>query len=456
MRTVIYGGLLARYNGVLRADVAFEDGRVVELGESLPRDGADAVNAEGCIVMPGGVDAHTHFTFTARVGDTRCEVSDGMYAGTLAAACGGTTCVVEHPSFGPEGCSLLERPAAVRAAAGEAVVDYGVHTVFQPGQDLAEVPLAAAQGYASGKVYLAEAGMLQDGQAARVLDAMRDAHCLTAVHCENDAMIRWLAARFTARGETGVEKYPQARPPQCEEEAVFRMLALGGVVGAPLYVAHVSTAAALRHITAARRAGGLVWAETCPQFLLLDEICYGEGAAEGLKYVTAPALRSPRDATALWEGLKSGMLDVVASDHCSFTFADKWRVSEGNVFRCPEGIPGVETRIPLLFSEGVLKSRLTLPRFVQVAAEAPARLMGLERKGDIAPGYDADVVIMDPSVERSLTAGRLHQATDYTPFEGIVVRGWPRDVWVRGQAVVRKERFVGEKGCGRFVARCRA
>lgn len=454
MRTVIHSGLLVRHTGVVRADVAFEDESVVEVGENLPRGGARRVDAEGCIVMPGGVDAHTHLSLSAHMDGREISVSDGFYAGTLAAACGGTTCVVEHPSFGPQGCSLLRQPEAVRALAeGEAVVDYGVHAVFQPGQNLEEVLPAAAQGYTSGKVYLTYAAMLDDGRVMDVLRAMGAAGCLTVAHCENDAMLRRLALDYQAQGRTGPEVHPLARPALCEEEAVFRMLALARVAGAPLYVAHLSSAAALAHVAAARKADLPVSAETCPQYLLLDENCYQEGAAEGLKYVMAPPLRTARDAAALWEGLAAGTLDVVATDHCSFSYADKWESSGGNVFRCPGGVPGVETRVPLLFSEGVLKGRLTLPRFAQVAAEAPARLMGLTRKGRLEPGCDADVVVLDPGVERVLSVSTLRQRVDYTPFEGMAVRGWPRHVWLRGRQLVENGDFTGGKGGGRFTAR---
>ena len=451
MRTIICGGTVARHDGVCRADVAVENGRVVEVGENLPRENADVVDATGCIVMPGGVDVHTHLALPLPGEEAP---ADCFYIGTLAAALGGTTCVVEHPGFGPEGCSLLDPPRAARALAeGQAVVDYGVHTVVQPHHDMAEVAQAAAEGYGSGKVYRTYAGRLDDAQTVRVLDAMREARCLTTVHCENDAMVRYLSAALEARGETSATAHPLARPALSEEESVFSTLALARTAAAPLYMVHMSTAAGLAHAEKARAAGEAVWVETCPQYLLLDAGCYDEGAAEGLKYVMAPPLRTPKDAAALWDGLKRGAVDVVATDHCAFSYADKWRISQGNVFRCPGGVPGVETRVPLLFSEGVLKGRLTLPRFVQVVAEAPARIMGLEGKGRLEPGSDADVLVLDPAVERTLTVGDLHQGVDFTPFESIVARGWPRHVWLRGQPLVKDGLFVGERGSGAFVPR---
>lgn len=456
MRTVIVGGVLARHTGVSTADVAFEDGRIVEVGERLSTNGACVVDATDCIVMPGGVDVHTHLTLAVTSGGRQVAVNDGFYAGTLAAAWGGTTCVVEHPGFGPEECALLHQPESVRILAqGQAVVDYGVHTVFQRVDDriLEDISVAVARGYASGKAYLTYSGRLQDEELLAVLAAMRDAGALTAVHCENHAITAYLSRQLTAAGETGAAAHPRARPALCEVEAVTRVLALARTAAAPLYIVHLSTGEGLARIVAARRDGVMVWAETCPQYLLLDEACYEEGAAEGLKYVMAPALRTPRDTAALWEGLKNGDIDVVATDHCGFTFTRKWEVSGGDVFRCPAGVPGVETRVPLLFSEGVLKGRLTLSRFVQVTAEAPARIMGLENKGRLEPGADADIVILDPAVERQLSAQTLHQSTDFTPFEGLSVRGWPRNVWVRGQLLIEGDAFRGNGECGAFVAR---
>ena len=451
MRTLISGGTVLRHDAVCRAEVLLEGGVVLEVGEGLPRDHARVVDATGCYVMPGGVDVHTHLTLPLP-GEN--SPADAFFVGSRAAALGGTTCVVEHPGFGAEGCSLLAPPRQVREMAeGQAVVDYGVHTVIQPHHPVSEVAQAAAEGYASGKVYRTYAGKLDDAATLRLLDAMQAASCLTTVHCENDAMTAYCAARLQAEGKTTATAHPLARPALSEVESVGNMLALAQTAGASLYIVHLSTAGGLAHARHARARGQAVFLETCPQYLLLDESCYEEGAAEGLKYVMAPPLRTRRDAAALWEGLKDGSIDVVATDHCSFSYADKWRISGGNALRCPGGVPGVETRLPLLFSEGVLKGRLTLPRFVQVVAESPARLMGLSQKGRLEPGCDADVVVLDPALEVTLSADKLHQGTDFTPFESLVVRGWPREVWLRGQELVARGEFVGERGCGRYVPR---
>lgn len=460
MRTIISGGTVARHTGVITADVAFEDGRIVEVVENLPRHGAEVVDATGCIVMPGGVDAHTRMTAGAAA---RHDAGEGFFAGTLAAACGGTTCVAERPAPHAEGegsCApealapetlapeALAREALERAQ-GEAVVDYAIHGYFDTAAQASDAPCVAALGAVSACVPGSALG--DDAVLAALLCAARDAGLRLMAQGGNEILARHLAQALETRGETGAKAYPLARPALCEEEAVFRLLLFAEALAAPLCVARLSTAAALAHVAAARRRGAPVWAETCPQYLLLEEDSYADGAAEGLKYVITPPLRTRRDATALWEALKDGTVDVVSSDHCALGYGRKLELSGGNAFRCPAGVPGVETRLPLLFSEGVLKGRLTLPQFVRVAAEAPARLLGLKNKGRLEPGADADVVVLDPREEKTLTASRLHQQTDYTPYEGMVVRGWPRHVWLRGQRLVADGDFTGVKGCGAHV-----
>lgn len=450
MRTIIHGGVVVRHTGVSTADVAFEDGRIVEVGEGLPRMGAHVVDAADCLVMPGGVDAVTRMTAGADA-----DADESFWAGTMAAAWGGTTCVVENPVCEASGTVESDPVAVFRAvlqrAQGQAGVDYAVHVPIAHAAQGTCMAAVAEMGGVSACLPAAVLGC--DATLTAVLRSACGAGLPVVALCENETLIRCLAEALQARCEIEARHYPEARPPLCEEEAVFRMLAFAGVLQVPLHVSPLSTATALAHVQAARRAGVAVTAGTCPQYLLLERDCYEDGAAEGLKYVMAPPLRTRKDATALWEGLKNGTVDLVASDHCAISYARKWELSGGNALRCPAGVPGVETRLPLVFSEGVLKGRLTLPQMVRVVAEAPARLLGLRGKGLLEPGADADVIILDPREERTLTASRLHQGTDYTPFEGMLVRGWPRHVWLRGQQVITAGEFSGHKGCGVLVRR---
>lgn len=436
------------------ADLLIENGKVSRLGAAMERPGAQVIDAAGCYVMPGGVDVHTHLNLT--VGEAK--VGDGFFEGTAAAAFGGTTCVVEHPGFGPAGCSLLHQINAYRGeAAKECVVDFGLHGVVQhlTPEILDELSELMALGVTSVKIYLTYAGRLEDRQILRVLDRTRDIGMLAAFHAENHAIIEFLTQKYLAEGKRTPEFHPRSRPGFCEAEAVYRILRLAEAAGnAPVYIVHLSTAAGLEAIEAARNEGLPVTAEVCPQHLLLEDSCYFEPEHRGLKYIMAPPARKPADAAALWRGLGRGGIDVVATDHCSFNLSEKLRRGKENFSRCPGGIPGVETRLPLLFSEGVMKNRISLNRFVEVVSTAPARLMGLyPAKGNLDPGADADVVVFDPDAEKTLTPEHLRQNADYSPFEGKTVRGWPVATLVRGRVVMNRGKLLAQKGWGKFIGR---
>lgn len=454
MRTLITGGLVARTDGVFNADILIEGERIVELGERLHEreqaEGTRVVDVSGCVVMPGGVDAHTHLNLTV----DGVHVSDGFEAGTLAAAWGGTTTVVEHPGFGPQGCPLFHQPAVYQEEAeGRCHVDYAFHGVLQHMDETvsAAIPEMTARGFPTFKAYTTYEGRLDDEALLRAFAALREAGGLLAVHAENHAITRFLADQLRREAPLDPMSHPRSRPPHCEAEAVNRVLKLAKTADAPVYIVHLSTAEGLACVRDARRSGQAVIAETCPHYLLLDETAYGE--PDGLKYIMAPPLRTKRNRRALWEGLADGTISVAATDHCSFSLAQKRERSAESVFDCPGGVPGVETRLPLLFSEGVLRGRLTLPRFVEVACTAPARIMGLPAKGRLEPGADADVTVLDPADERLVSARKLHQRTDFTPYEGLIVRGWPRHVWLRGQPVIFGRQFCGTVGQGRFTPR---
>lgn len=460
MRTIIKNGLVLRSQGCIHADVAFEHGRIVEVGGALPRNGCEVVDAAGLLVMPGGVDVHTHVALTN--GDV--SVSDGFFAGTRAAIHGGTTTIVEHISDGPDDCTLRHMLDQFRSMAkGEAVADYGLHAVLQhvDAGIVAEVPEIVLDGYATFKAYLTYDTRLDDEAVLRIMDALRNHNALLTVHAESHAIIAFLSAKLKADGCLTPPAHPRSRPDFCEGEAVERLINLARATRAGLYIVHLSTARGLAAIERAQAEGLLVFAETCPQYLVLDEACYdrtGPDGDDGLKFVMAPPLRSPQDAAALWDGLRRGSVCAVATDHCSFTLAQKRRYGTTdrgalNVFAAPGGVPGIETRVPLLYSEGVCTGRLSLERFVDVVSTAPAKVMGLQRKGVLEPGFDADVVLFDPDAETVVSVDSLHQQTDFTPFEGLTVRGWPRHVWLRGHKMLENAVFIGQKGMGEFQAR---
>lgn len=427
MRTVITNGVLARHDGITTADIAFEHGRIVEIGEKLPRAGAKIVEAKACIVMPGGIDGHVRLS--------NRDMDTGNAAATFrtltrAALYGGTTAVTVQVDRPRTPCPPARQMERMRELTAQSAVDYRIRPVLICSDDDAQDDL-------EGQTLLR---LNQNG--ARNADLLEYLQQLAgglppSVRCENRAVAMLLARQAEAEGRTGAAAWPGSRPDYCEEDALRRMLTLVRATHAPLLLEQLSTASALALVRAARQDGLPVLAATAPHYLLLDDSGYEEGAAEGLKYVTRPPLRKRPDMAALWEGLKDGMIDMVSSAHSNTNFAQKWESSGGNVFRCPTGVPGVETRLPLLFSEGVLHGRLTIPRFVQIVAETPARLLGFSAKGRLEAGYDADIVVMDPHAAVTLHAAQLHQPSDYTPFEGMTVRGRVRDVWLRGQAVIR-------------------
>ncbi len=458
MSTLVVNGKVVTATAVLESDILIEDGRIAAIAENIGRESVardEIIDASGCYVMPGGVDVHTHCNL--QVGSEK--VSDGFYHASLAAAHGGTTSIVEHPGFGPEGCDLnYQVDLYRREASGEMLVDYGFHGVLQHVDE--KTPAAIQdlmdQGISSAKVYLTYAGRLDDEEIIRVLKACHAAGTLTAFHAENHAIISSLTAslRKTARlSDPG--NHPRSRPDYAEAEAVGRLIALARAAGnVPIYIVHLSTAAGLEVVRAARKEGFPVHVETCPQYLCLTESCYEEREdGRGLQYIMAPPLRREEDCEALWEGLADGSIDVVATDHCSFSFAQKYKRGKEDIFAAPGGIPGIETRIPILFSEGVLKNRIDLNRFVQLVATTPARIMGLPGKGEIAVGNDADLLILNPETKQTISAATLHQHVDYSPFAGMTVTGWPATVLLRGEILLCDGEVSAPAGTGRFISR---
>lgn len=454
---LIKNGLLVTADKTVQADLLLSAGKIAHLGEALDCPGAQIIDATGKYVMPGGIDAHTHLNL--QIGDNK--VSDGFYEGSAAAAFGGTTCVVEHPSFGPENCTLMHQIMEYKRQGNKnSVIDFGIHGVFQHVNDqiLAECATLLTEGISSAKIYLTYSGRLQDRHILAVLERAKEVGLLLTFHAENHDIIDFLSNRLSTGDAQNPISHSLTRPPCAEAEAIYRLIsmseALGGV---PIYIVHLSTAAGLAAIDTARGRGLPVYAEVCPQHLLLTDACYHESDHQGLKYIMAPPPRKQKDIEALWQGLARGTIDVVATDHCSFNFSTKLAQGKDDVRLAPGGIPGIETRLPLLFSEGVLQHRISLHRFVEVTATAPAKLMGLfPQKGHLSPGADGDVIIFDPSLEKTITPNILRQNADYSPYEGKRVRGWPITTIIRGRLVVHENRLLVDKGWGQYVKRQQA
>lgn len=453
MDTLISGGTIVSADIVEKRNILIRGEKIISVEDGSPDRETRIIDARGMYVVPGGVDVHTHLGMTENTGRT----GDDWYSGTVAAACGGTTTVVDHPEFGPKGCRLLHQMEVYHGLADDtSVIDYSFHGVVQHVDRpvINDLQNLITGGITSSKLYMTYEYRVEDADILRFLSRMKELAGLTAIHCENHAIITYMQNKLAEERKVEPWNHPLSRPVEAEAEAVNRVIILAGISGnSPLYIVHVSTAAATEEIRQNKKSNPLIFAETCPQYLLLTEEKYHEPDSGGLKYIMSPPLRKQEDSSALWDALKDGTIQTVATDHCPFQFETKKELAADNFLQCPNGAPGIETRMPLLFSEGVAKKRLSIQRFVEVTSTNPAKLMGLyPRKGTIAVGSDADIVLFDPQKTIRLNSCMLHQA-DYTPFEGVKVIGYPILTMLRGKVIAKNNEFTGAKGDGLFLKR---
>ncbi len=445
----IINGTLITAEASTQADLGITDGQIAAVGTGLTA--RRTIDAAGMLVLPGAVDEHVHLQMP--VGDFAS--SDDFYSGTVAAACGGTTTVIDFVEPQPDQL-LLEALLARRAEAdGKATIDYGLHMTLRQADDttLAQIPESIKAGSASFKLYMAYEGIrLDDGGLFRALAALREQGGRVLVHAENHHAIAYLTAQALAQGRTGPENHPLTRPAVMEAEAIHRLLAIAYVAGSPVVLAHLSCALGLEKVRAARTRGQTVWVETCPQYLLLDESEYRRPGFEGAKFVMAPPPRTKADRAALWAGLAAGEVNTVATDHCPFLYETQKTRGREDFTLIPGGAPGIETRLTLTYNHGVRPGILSPQRWVEACCTEPARRFGLApQKGTLAVGTDADVVVFDPQRKVTLAAETLHQKVDYCPYEGWKVRGYPVTVLSKGQIIVQDGSFVGAAGHGQFL-----
>lgn len=455
---LVQGGIVVTATGSRRADVAIESGRIARVEPDLGGLAASAravVDATELLVLPGAIDVHTH-TRVATDGEP-----DRFFQDSVAAAYGGTTTFLafNNPGTGSSPAaarSLLSGLREWRAAtAGDSAVDTAVSLVITADQDdpIAELPAAIAAGVPTFKAFMVYDFGVDDATLSRALATTAAHGGLLEVHCENRAVLEERTAAHLAAGEVEPRFHASSRPPHVEAEATGRAIALARAADAPLYIVHLSCAEALAHVRAARAEGRPVFAETCPHYLTLTDERYASSAEDAARYVISPPLRGAGQPEALWRGLDDGDLAVVATDHVPDRIAvekQSWRESFD---RISNGGPGIETLLSLVYSEGVARGRITLERMVDLLAATPARLFGLQAKGAIEVGRDADLVLFDPTTRRTIRAPDLHHTSDYTPYEGFEVTGSVRSTIVRGSFVVRDGAFVGQRGHGRFVER---
>lgn len=454
-RTLIRSGLIVSDGRSFFGDILIVDEKIMAIAPELDagHDFDRVIDASGCQVFPGGVDAHVHLELQAASG-TSC---DNFASGSRAALAGGTTTILDFVTPG-RAESLSEALQARKAAAQKSLCDYGLHMSVTAWRDTisAELEFCRDQGVFSVKTYLAykETVGLDDDEFLAVLDAARRLNLLVMVHAEAGDMVAYLQKQLLAQGRKAARYHPLSRPADVEGDAVRRALLMARLAGVPLYIVHVSSRQGVQAIAEARQQGQTAIGESCPQYLLLDESRYqGEDAAD---FVLSPPLRDPEHQEALWQALAQGVIQTVATDHCPFTRADKAKHSTSDFSRIPNGGDGIEHRLPLLYTYGVGSGKIPLTRFVDLVSTRPAKIFGLyPRKGTIRVGSDADLVIWDPGIRQVISAQRQWQRCDHTVFEGLETHGGPRFVFSRGEPVFSEGKILCQAGRGKFLARNR-
>jgi dihydropyrimidinase len=455
LTTLIRNGAVVTSEKTFPADILIDGERIREIAAGIPVDTVDRViDASGMLLLPGGIDVHTHLDMP--FGGTTS--SDDFETGTRAAAFGGTTTLID---FAIQARGMKMREALDiwwKKAENKASIDYGLHMIvtdlYEAG--LEDMDAMVAEGVASFKLFMAYPGvlMVDDATIFKALSQSARNGALICMHAENGGVIDVIVRRALAEGKTAPIYHALTRPATAEAEAVHRAIALAEMAGAPVYIVHLSSEDALNQVREARDRGLPAFAETCPQYLLLSVDDLARPGFEGAKYVFTPPLREKRHQPKLWDGLKNDHLQVVSTDHCPFCFADQKSLGKDDFTKIPNGGPGIENRLQLLYHYGVNEGRLTLNRFVELVSTTPARLFGLyPRKGELAPGSDADIVIWDPQKEHTIGASTHHMRVDYSMFEGFRVKGNTRMVLSRGEVIVDGDRHLGRAGRGQFLKR---
>jgi len=452
--TLIRNGEVVTASDRFTGDVGIVAEKIVALGTTLPAENAGRViDAKGKYVIPGGIDVHTHLDMP--FGGTTS--ADDFESGTIAAAFGGTTSLIDF-AIQYKGQTLRTAfDTWMKKAEAKAAIDYAFHCILTdlPDARLEEMNALVREGVTSFKLFMAYPGvfMVEDALIFKAMSQTAQNGGLICMHAENGGAIDVIVRRALAEGKTAPKYHALTRPTTAEAEATARAIALAEMAGAAVYIVHLSCNDALEKVREARDRGIPAYAETCPQYLFLDDSLYDRPGFEGAKWVMTPPLRPKWHQEKLWEGLRRDHLQVVSTDHCPFCFKEQKEMGVGDFTKIPNGAPGIETRLMLLH-EGVRKGRITLNRFVQLVSTAPAKMFGLyPRKGTIAVGSDADIVIFDPNKEVVLSAKTHHMKVDYNPFEGTRIVGAPSAVLVRGKPVIEGDKFVGRVGSGQFLKR---
>jgi dihydropyrimidinase len=455
LKTLIRGGTVVTATDLYRGEVLIEDEKIAAIATSF--DGASVdrtIDASGKYVIPGGIDVHTHLDMP--FGGTTS--ADDFESGTVAAAHGGTTSIVDF-AIQYRGQTLrhaLETWA--EKAGGKAAIDYGFHMIVTELTDAVEKEMDALvrEGVTSFKLFMAYPGvfMLDDATIFKALLRTGENGGTICMHAENGGVIDVLVKKALAEGKTAPRYHALTRPARAEGEATHRAIALAEMAGVPIYIVHLSASEALEMVTEARDRGLPAYAETCPQYLFLSYDNYEEPGFAGAKYVMSPPLRPKETHARLWRGLAGGDLQAVSTDHCPFCMKEQKELGRDDFSKIPNGAPGIETRMSLVFDGGVRTGKISVNRFVELTSTSPAKIFGLfPRKGTVAPGSDADLVVFDPQKKMTLSAKTHHMRVDYNPYEGREVTGAAETVLSRGRVIVENGKFTGKAGAGSFLKR---
>ncbi|WP_160893497.1 dihydropyrimidinase [Pseudooceanicola albus] len=453
--TVIHSGTIATADWVCKGDIGIKDGKIVAISENIP-GGERRIDAGGRLVMPGGIEAHAHI---AQESSSGVMGADDYLSGSVSAAFGGNSSFIPFAAQ-HRGQSVDDVIATYDARAARSVLDYSYHLIISDPNEAVlhdQLPRAFGRGITSFKVFMTYDMMnLGDGGMLDILSVARAHGAITMVHAENNDMVKWMNRRLAEKGLTAPKYHAISRPELAEEEAINRAIQLAKLVDAPLFIVHVSTAGGAEIVRREKFNGTKLFAETCASYLALTRADLDRPGMEGAKYICSPPLRDAAAQAALWHHVQMGTFESVSSDHAPYRYDETGKFLNGTEVAYPKianGMPGIAARLPYLFSEGVVKGRITLEQFVALGSTNAAKTFGCASKGRIAPGMDADIAIWNPEVRRSVTLAQQHDNMDYTPYEGMELTGVPEIVMTRGAVIVENGELKAREGQGRFFAR---
>ncbi len=445
MKTILKGGTVVSKDGSCVMDICIENDIILKISENITESDANVVDVSGCLVFPGFIDAHTHLDMDTAVMHT----ADNFESGTKGAIAGGTTTVIDFATQN-KGESLHEATENWhKLADGNSSCDYGFHMAITDWNEDVKKEISNMEdlGITSYKLYMAYDNLrVSDAEIFDILSCVKDVGGLVSMHCENGDLVNELVLKEKSQSSTDIYRHAKSRPSDVEAEAINRYLCIAKMADSPVYIVHVSSKQGLDRAIAGRKSGQEVYIESCPQYFLMDESKYKLDGFESAKYVLSPPLRTKIDMEALWESANKDEIDVIATDHCSFNYKTQKEFGKDDFSMIPSGLPGVEHRLALMYTYGVCADKMTVEQLVATMSENPAKLFGMyPKKGVIAVGSDADIVVWDPSESGKITVDDMYMNVDYTPYEGVEIKGLVKQVYLRGKLVVENGKIVQEK-----------